>query len=105
MADEKNVPSGFMLAYLKAVKARVNGDKKHGWGVDDSEAVILALISEDSGASVDDIRKASPDMVRYIRAVINPSAHRQILEEKGILEKTEGRKKAKENAFADYENV
>lgn len=91
--------------FLKAVKACVNGDKKHGWGVDDSLEVILALIADENGSEVKDIKEASPDLVKHIRMVVNPSAFRQTLEGKKILDETVGRKRASTDAFAEYDKM
>lgn len=91
--------------FLKAVKGCVAGDRKHGWGVDDSLEVILALIADENGSDVKDIKEASPDLVKHIRMVINPSAFRQTLETKKILDETVGKKRASSDAFADYEKL
>lgn len=69
-----------------AVKTRINGNKDHGWGQDDSLFVMEVLwLSETGDAMPDTIRE------RYAR-FINPSAARQYLEGLGLLNKSTGGK-------------
>lgn len=70
-------------------KARINGDKNHGWGVDDSLACIIAVIVEETGAK--EIAE-NADFVSAIRELINPSQFRQKLETAKVLNKTESKK-------------
>lgn len=78
-------------AFGQAVKTRINGDKNHGWGVDDSVEVIVAVICEECGVAKEDVK----DIIPLIREVVNPSQFRQKLEAKGLLNKSEGRTKVK----------
>lgn len=86
--------------FQKAVKARINGDKQHGWGVDDSLAVIVALLEDETGQA--NYPAANPDLIAAFKEVINPSQFRQKMETAGFLAKSEG-KAAKVNALlADF---
>lgn len=79
--------------FQTAVKAQINGDRKHGWGVEDSLAIIIALLADETGATADDIKKDSAEMVACIKSVINPSAFRQKLEAKGgLLDEAESKR-------------
>lgn len=73
-------------AFQNAIKTAINGDKNHGWGANDSLAVIMAVIAEETGTSKEDLQGIEP----LIKAVINPSAFRQTLESKGVLNKSNG---------------
>jgi hypothetical protein len=65
--------------YKATIKAQINGDKSHGWGVKDSMAVIAALWAEETGdAFPEEIRK-------LVESVVNPSQFRQKLEAAGHL--------------------
>lgn len=67
------------LIAQRVIKERIGGDLKHGWGVEDSLALIIALW-------VDEVVDEPSDAKRgWIKAVINPSAFRQMLEKKGAL--------------------
>lgn len=72
--------------FQKAVKARINGNKDHGWGVEDSLRVIIALVADNAGVEPEDL-EADPEFIEAIRQVINPSAFRQRLENANILNK------------------
>lgn len=78
-----------LSVFQQTVKSQINGDKKHGWGVEDSLEVIIALIAEETGATVADLKEASAKLIEEIRLVVNPSQFRQRLETAGSLEKTE----------------
>jgi hypothetical protein len=72
-----------------AIKNRLNGDKDHGWGQDDSLFVLEVLwLSENGDAMPDTIRE---QCARFI----NPSACRQYLEGLKLLNKSEGKKGSK----------
>jgi len=77
-------------AFANAVKARINGNKQHGWGVEDSYAAILAVVAAETGSEVKDLD--TPEFGHIIKAVINPSQFRQSLESNGVLDKSEGKK-------------
>lgn len=87
-------------AFEKAVIARINGDREHGWGVDDSMAVIGAVFEDETGEKMD-----AETVGKWIRLVVNPSAFRQTIEGedgKGLLNKHESRKQRKEALFAEF---
>ena len=67
--------------FLDAVKTRIAGNKDHGWGVDDSMAVIKALWEDNTGEAMDSLYE------EQVKRVINPSAFRQRLEDAGALNK------------------
>jgi hypothetical protein len=69
--------------FQEQIKTQINGDKNHGWGADDSVAVILAVVAEETGTDVSDLSGIIP----LIKAVVNPSQFRQSLESKSILNK------------------
>jgi hypothetical protein len=79
--------------FQKAVKERINGDKDHGWGVEDSLSVIIALVADNAGVEPQDL-EADLEFIGAIRSVVNPSAFRQKLESAEILSK-EGKTKRK----------
>jgi hypothetical protein len=81
--------------FQSAVKNAIGGDKNHGWGVEDSMEVIDTLIAENCEAIAKD-KGLSEELSATIKAVINPSAFRQILESKGVL--SENKTKRKESA-------
>lgn len=72
--------------FQKAVKKRINGNKDHGWGVEDSLSVIIELVADNAGVEPKDL-EADPEFIEAIRNVVNPSAFRQRLENAGILNK------------------
>jgi hypothetical protein len=65
--------------FLHSVKATIGGNKNHGWGADDSMAVIKALYASEVGSEMDDV------LAGFIKKVVNPSAFRQELEKAGAL--------------------
>ena len=73
--------------FAASVKQRINGDKNHGWGVDDSTEVILAVIANETGTTRNDL----DGVANIIKGLVNPSAFRQQLENNGILNKGEKR--------------
>lgn len=72
--------------FAKAIKDRINGNKNHGWGSDDSTEVIMAMIASEVGEKPDD------EFASFVKAVVNPSQFRQALEKKGTLNKSENRR-------------
>jgi len=77
-------------AFQNAVKSRIGGNKKHGWGNDDSVEVILAVVAEETGTDKADLQNLLP----FIKVIVNPSSFRQALESTGVLEKTESGKRS-----------
>ena len=77
------------------VHERIKGDKRHGWGVEDSVAIIESLIAEDAP----DGYAPSEDLMKLVAIVVNPSAFRQQLEKAGDLVES-GKKRAKGSAWA-----
>ena len=92
-------------AMAGAIKARINGDKNHGWGVEDSLFVILSIVANELGAEVSEYQKdeGKANFADLIKSTINPSQFRQILEGKGILAKSEKKERTK-NAIDDLLN-
>lgn len=81
-------------AFKATVEARINGDKNHGWGVEDSLAVIVKLVENEVGEAPDEAWQA------LARSVINPSAFRQRLEAKKLLnEQPKGTRKGTANVL------
>lgn len=81
-------------AVKAAMKARVQANNKQGWGVDDSQAVILAAIANETGAKVEEL----DELAGLIKPFINPSATRQWLESNGVLDKVEKKEKKSKNS-------
>jgi hypothetical protein len=81
----------------KTIKAQINDDKNHGWGVNDSYQVILAIIANETGAELKDID--NENFGHLIKSVINPSQFRQMLEKAGKLSET--KEKRAKNAISD----
>jgi hypothetical protein len=65
----------FAREFREAVLAQIGGDKNHGWGLEDSFSVIDSLCD------------IEPEAAPFIREVINPSAFRQVLEKRELLNK------------------
>ena len=80
-------------AIQNTIKARINGDKNHGWGVEDSYQCILAAIAANEGCEVKDIDTA--EFGKLLKPLINPSAFRQSLEIAGLLTKNAKAEKEK----------
>lgn len=82
----------------RAVKAQINGNKDHGWGQDDSLAVIKALWEDNCGKPMDE------GYAKAVARFINPSACRQWLEsDKVALLNKSGTKKARTDGwFAEF---
>lgn len=90
-----------------AVISQIGSNKDHGWGVDDSLAVIDIIVAEDASNAAEqggtlDKYTLSEEATRWIRKVINPSACRQGLESEGLLNKSEVRKVKAEKLFATF---
>lgn len=64
--------------FLASVSARVAGDRNHGWGAEDSLAVIKALFGASKGTWTDEVGG-------LVKTVINPSQFRQALEDSDVL--------------------
>ena len=67
-----------------AIATRINGNKDHGWGVDDSTEVILLVVANETGCEAADLEDIRP----LIRSMVNPSQARQILETAKLLNET-----------------
>lgn len=80
MSAEKKKEDPLGKAAWQAIKDAIKGDRKHGWGVDDSMQVIESLIAEDGP----DGYAPSDRCLELIRSVVNPSAFRQQLESKEV---------------------
>ena len=83
MTDEIKKPTTAQQVkemFTELIRDQINGDKGHGWGVDDSLAVIEGMV--DYARTLDcpfgEIRS-------YVKWAINPSAARQSLEAQGAL--------------------
>jgi len=73
--------------FKASVETQINGDKQHGWGAKDSLAVVEDLLAEFAGEYAVKENAAIRDAVhRAIGKVINPSAFRQKLESKKMLD-------------------
>lgn len=76
----------------RSIKAQINGDTSHGWGVEDSLAVILAVIEDNTGTSIETMRKDDSEFVNALKSMINPSQVRQSLETAKLLAKSESKR-------------
>jgi hypothetical protein len=76
-------------AFTAGVKATINGNKEHGWGVEDSVNVIGDILANETGADKKDLEP----LLALIKPLINPSAFRQVLESKKILNESKGKKR------------
>ena len=81
--------------YQQAVKSAINGDKNHGWGKEDSMAVIQALHVEANG------KEMTPEHYAMVASVVNPSAARQAFAKAGLLNE-ETKKQKIENTFMSF---
>lgn len=73
-----------------AIKGQINGNKQHGWGVNDSYNVMLSIIANETGAEKNDID--NEEFGKLIKSLINPSQFRQLLEKAGHLNETKEKK-------------
>ena len=73
--------SALQEAFNQGVKDAINGNKDHGWGADDSSGVIEGLIA----CEMPDGHAPSPELMAYIKLLVNPSQFRQRLESKKVL--------------------
>lgn len=87
--------------FQRAVKERINGNKDHGWGVEDSLSVIIALVADNAGVEPKDL-EADPEFISAIRKVVNPSAFRQTLENAEILSKAGKAKRKASNLLEGW---
>ena len=101
-AAVENAVKEIIAAFRQSVKTQIDGDKRHGWGVEDSLAVVID-VSAQWAENIPAIRqedKVDKAFRSAIKEVINPSQFRQKIEgteeevEKGkaLLLKGEGRK-------------
>lgn len=67
----------------KTVLARINGNKNHGWGIDDSAAVILAVVANEMNG-----KALSAEAIAAVNSMINPSQTRQAFEKQKLLAET-----------------
>lgn len=81
-ARKDKMPVKIGAEVLKAAIAKqINGDKNHGWGVDDSTEVIMQVVANETGTSIENLADIRP----LIRSMVNPSQARQILENAKLL--------------------
>jgi hypothetical protein len=80
-------PAGEAIA--TAVKSRINGNRAHGWGADDSLFALRSAIAAEYDVEPSDAFMAA------IKPLVNPSQFRQVLESAKLLDKstTPGRSK------------
>ena len=67
--------------FQTAVKETIGGDMNHGWGIEDSMAVIEALFQKATGEVMTDEHR------EMVKSVVNPSAARQAFAKAGLLSK------------------
>ena len=66
------------------VLSQINGNREHGWGLDDSLSVIESVIAEDCSLAGDASKEVpSEEAIALVRQFIVPSAFRQTIE--GVL--------------------
>jgi len=89
--------------FQKTVVKQINGNRNHGWGQKDSEAVVAAIWESETGEPID------PEVMKLIADVINPSAFRQKLEKailpgqkETMLAQQESKKRKHEDLFKDF---
>lgn len=82
-------------AAVKTELAKSNGSK---WGAEESLAVIMALIIDETGA--EEIGE-NEELKGAIKTVINPSQFAQALESQKMLTRS-GRKERTKNALLDF---
>lgn len=78
--------------FQDAAKAAIGGDRKHGWGLEDSAEVIETIIAEDAK---DSKYTPSDEAMKLIRLVINPSQARQAFEAAGLLDESKQKRTSK----------
>ncbi len=81
--------------YQTAVKEAIGGDKDHGWGIEDSMAVIEALFQKATGEVMTDEHR------EMVKSVVNPSAARQAFAKAGLLSK-ETKKERVDKLFMQF---
>jgi hypothetical protein len=95
-ADPKARGKALFAAFNAAVDGQIKGDKAHGWGNEDSLAVIEAVVAEDVNWHEGEAKTytLSDEAMKFIGIVVNPSAARQQFEHKddGRLVKTESKR-------------
>lgn len=93
MAEEKKTPEkqtevksnpnvdAIKASFRQAVKGRIDGDMKHGWGVEDSLAVICDVAEQWAEVGADRINDDVFEAFQAaVREVVNPSQFRQKIE-------------------------
>ena len=89
----KNGEAAIKRAFWDTVKHQIGKDRQHGWGIEDSMAVIDAVVAEDAAQSEGEAKgfSLSETATELVRLVVNMSAFRQQLESKGValLDKSE----------------
>lgn len=80
---------------LERTKARIGGNKDHGWGEADSMDVIEHVINEE----MPDGYVISEEALGIIALQVNPSAQRQRLESKKFLNESKGTRSRKNLDF------
>lgn len=95
-ADPKARGKALFAAFNAAVDAQIAGDKLHGWGNEDSMAVIEAIVAEDVNWHEGEAKTytLSDEAMKFIGIVVNPSAARQRFEDEddGRLTKVVGKR-------------
>lgn len=81
--------------YQTAVKEAIGGDMNHGWGIEDSMAVIEALFQKATGEVMTDEHR------EMVKSVVNPSAARQAFAKAGLLSK-ETKKERVDKLFMQF---
>lgn len=85
--------------FQASVAKRINKDKDHGWGVEDSLAVVIDLLIDETGS--EEIRE-NKELVAAVKEVINPSQFRQKLESAKILNKSKTKDEKVESLLSDF---
>lgn len=90
--------------FAASVDAQINGNKEHGWGQDDSTAVIMDLVAEFSGEIAAKNNDVLQQCQKAIERVVNPSACRQWLESDKVakLNKATSKKRQQNEWFAPF---
>ncbi len=98
VSEAKQRGKALWSVYIATVDAQIAGNRQHGWVAADSMAVIENIVAEDAALSkCGDVAKftLSAEALSFITAVVNPSGHRQQLEDpKGLnrLDKSENKR-------------
>ncbi len=84
--------------YQQAVKDCIGGNLDHGWGIEDSMAVIEALFQE---ATKEHGMVMTDEHREMVKSVVNPSQARQTFAKIGLLSK-ETKKEKIEKTFMQF---